>query len=278
MAPALPNSRAFLRSQFLSLIHPSNSALSLGNRWDLLDARWTVCAPLSWMLPGNASLRSSQQLSFPHQIVDQLLKLRHFWQRRKNWTLCLLQLQFLQPLLAVRNLPIEDRLLLESSGNDRIGGGRSLPCTLEVSLARLDPVLDRGNGRFAFSQPSKPPTMAWHVGCPIPTPIIALSILDASAMASAATDSGERLGCCNGGGLCCCDLGWVLPLLASSLFECCGLSCPRRGAWGHLTTRRRGPRITCNQPSGTSNVLHPLRGINDHGSQGRKKDSRKYLR
>ena len=29
--------------------------------------------------------------------------------------------------------------------------------------------------------------------------------------------------------------------------------------------------MTCNQPSGTSKVLHPLRGINGHGSQGRKK-------
>ena len=44
------------------------------------------------------------------------------------------------------------------------------------------------------------------------------------------------------------------------------------------TTRRlgpshhgRGPRITCNHPFGTSNVLHPLRGINSHGSHGRKK-------
>ena len=31
-------------------------------------------------------------------------------------------------------------------------------------------------------------------------------------------------------------------------------------------------------PFGTSNALHPLRGINGHGSQGRKKISRKFLR
>ena len=58
------------------------------------------------------------------------------------------------------------------------------------------------------------------------------------------------------------------------LFRFCGLSCLRpRGAVGHLTAGGRGPRMTCNHPSGTSKVLHPLRGINGNGSQGPKKET-----
>ena len=31
--------------------------------------------------------------------------------------------------------------------------------------------------------------------------------------------------------------------------------------------------MTCYHPSGTSKVLHPLRGINSHGSEVRKKET-----
>ena len=59
----------------------------------------------------------------------------------------------------------------------------------------------------------------------------------------------------------------------SPLFCLSSVACPvhdHEALWAHLTAGGRGPRMTCDHPSGTSKVLHPLRGINDHGSQGRK--------
>ena len=72
---------------------------------------------------------------------------------------------------------------------------------------------------------------------------------------------------------------------AAANFPCWRLSClnsvacpvhDHQAPMRHLTAGGRGPRMTCNHPSGTSKVLHPLRGINGHGSQGRKKETPEY--
>ena len=60
MVPMLPNSRAFLRSQFRSLIHPSNSAQSWGVGGTSLTQNGPECL---------------------HPIVDLLLKINHFGAR-----------------------------------------------------------------------------------------------------------------------------------------------------------------------------------------------------